>query len=301
MFCFHVLDRLTVSRYLRSFVFCFLWVLVLESAQESAQARPNPITSANRVSLEFNVVPNTQWAPSSIDPEAKSNRSLQVFKLQPVFPFRLNNDWTVLTRTIFRFTSTPSARPDLGVTPLGAPFVAGWDQRNDTGLSDISPTAFFVPNLGPNWTFGLGPSMVIPVGDGPTDTGKLSLGPALFGFHHSGPWMIGARVRNIWSVAGDPERADVNRLIAQPLIRYQFHKNWYFTSSPIISADWTHPDGEGWTVPVGGGFGYAFRLADQPMQVSVEAYYNAIKPSFAGEDLLGDWTIRTQWQARFPK
>lgn len=37
------------------------------------------------------------------------------------------------------------------------------------------------------------------------------------------------------------------------------------------------------------------------MQVSVEAYYNAIKPYFAGEDLLGDWTIRTQWQVRFPK
>ena len=54
-----------------------------------------------------------------------------------------------------------------------------------------------------------------------------------------------------------------------------------------------HPDGDGWTVPVGGGLGYAFRLADQPMQISVEAYYNAIKPSFAGEDLLGDWTIRT--------
>ena len=33
-------------------------------------------------------------------------------------------------------------------------------------------------------------------------------------------------------------------------------------------------------------------LADQPMQVSVEAYYNALKPSFAGEDLLGDWLIR---------
>ena len=291
-----------MSRYLKHLLFCFLWILVLEFAQESVKARPHPITSSKRMLFELNVVPNTQWAPSSIDPEAKPNRSLQVFKLQPVFPFRLNNEWTVLTRTIFRFTSTPSARPDFGVTPLGAPFVVGWDQRNDTGLSDISPTAFFVPNLGSDWTFGLGPSMVIPVGDGPTDTGKLSLGPALFGFHHSGPWMIGARVRNIWSVAGDLERADVNRLIAQPLIRYQFHKNWYFTSSPIISADWTHPaDGDGWTVPVGGGFGYAIRLADQPMQVSVEAYYNAIKPSFAGEDLLGDWTIRTQWQVRFPK
>ena len=47
--------------------------------------------------------------------------------------------------------------------------------------------------------------------------------------------------------------------------------------------------------------GYAFRLVDQRMQVSVEAYDNAMKPSFAGEDLLSDWTIRAQLQVRFPK
>ena len=37
------------------------------------------------------------------------------------------------------------------------------------------------------------------------------------------------------------------------------------------------------------------------MQDTVEAYYKAIKSSLAWEDLLGDWTIRTQWQARLPK
>jgi hypothetical protein len=301
MFCFCALHRWKMSQFLRHFLLWFLWIVLLESAQESAQARPNPLTSSKRVLVEFNAVPNTQWAPNSIDPDAKPNRSLQIFKLQPVFPFRLNNEWTVLTQTIFRFTSTPSARPDFGVSPFGAPFLAGWDQRNDRGLSDISPTAIFVPNLGSDWTIGLGPSMVIPVGDGPTDNGKLSIGPALFGFHHSGPWTIGARVRNIWSVAGDPQRADVNLLIVRPLIRYQFHKNWYVTTSPIISADWTHPDGDGWTVPVGGGLGHVFSVADHPMQVSVEGYYNAIKPSFAGEDLLGDWTIRTQLQVIFPR
>ena len=108
-------------------------------------------------------------------------------------------------------------------------------------------------------------------------------------------------MRNIWSVAGDPQRDEVHRFIAQPLIQYQLDKNWYFTSSPIISSDWTHPDGDGWTVPLGGGLGYAFKLAKQPMQISLEGYYNAVKPTVAGEELLGDWTIRTQWQVLFPK
>ena len=101
-------------------------------------------------------------------------------------------------------------------------------------------------------------------------------------------------------LAGVHQRDDVNRFIAQPLIRYQFNKNWYITTSPIISSDWTHPDSDGWIVPVGGGLGYAFRLANQLMQISLEGYYNAVKPTVAGEELLGDWTIRTQVQVLFP-
>ena len=38
-------------------------------------------------------------------------------------------------------------------------------------------------------------------------------------------------------------------------------KKWYSTSSLIISADWTNADGDGWTVPVGCGLGYMFRIA----------------------------------------
>ena len=49
------------------------------------------------------------------------------------------------------------------------------------------------------------------------------------------------------------------------------------------------------------GLGYAFKLAKQPMQISLEAYYNVVRPTVAGEELLGDWTIRTQWQVLFPK
>ena len=42
-------------------------------------------------------------------------------------------------------------------------------------------------------------------------------------------------------------------------------------------------------------------MASQMMQISFEAYYNALKPTVAGEELLGDWTICTQWKALFPR
>ena len=67
-----------------------------------------------------------------------------------------------------------------------------------------------------------------------------------------------------------------------------------------MSSDWTHPEGDDWTVPVGGGLGTSFKLANQPIQISLDGYFNTVQPTVAGEELLGDWTIRTQWQVLFP-
>ena len=59
---------------------------------EAAVAQPNPITSTSRLWLEWNVTPNVQWEPGSVDSDADPDRTLNVLKLQPVFPFRLNED-----------------------------------------------------------------------------------------------------------------------------------------------------------------------------------------------------------------
>ena len=201
------------------------WIFFLEIFPLSVSARPNPITSYTRLWAEWDVVPNTQWAPRSIDPSATQDRSLQIFKLQPVVPFRINDDWTVLTRTIFRFLSLPQADPVLGVSPAGLPAVVDFDQKNQAGLSDITPMAFLVPNLGPDWTVWLGPAIVFPTGDGTVDSGKVSAGPAFLAFYHSGPWIVGARMSNIWSFAGDPERDDVNTLAVRGLLRYQLNRS----------------------------------------------------------------------------
>ena len=106
-------------------------------------------------------------------------------------------------------------------------------------------------------------------------------------------------MNNVWSFAGDGKK-DVNQMLIQPFLNYNLPKGWYLTSSPIITANWTNEDNKGWTVPVGAGVGRVFVLGTQPVNASLSAYYNAVKPEIAGETLFGDWTFRAQVQFLFP-
>ncbi len=111
----------------------------------------------------------------------------------------------------------------------------GFIQSNQAGLSGISPTAVLVPNRGPNWTVGLGSSVVLPAGDQAMAAGRFQQ-VLLFWLFISVD--LGARMRNVWFLAGDPERDDINRLVVRGLLRYQLDRSWYLISSPLISSDW---------------------------------------------------------------
>jgi hypothetical protein len=50
-----------------------------------------------------------------------------------------------------------------------------------------------------------------------------------------------------------------------------------------------------WTILVGGGFGRVFKLGDQPVNASVQAHYNAIRPNGAS-----DWQLRASVALLFP-
>jgi hypothetical protein len=252
------------------------------------------------IPIQWNATPGTQWAPNALDPDAKSNRTLNVVNIQPVYPFKLSDDWTMVTRTIIPFLGLPFGEVgEIGMSPLGEPYVAEWDQYQKGGIGDINPTAFFVPTLKGNFTFGFGPTVSAPTGEKPLGSGKWSAGPAVVGVYTKGPWVVGGLINNLWSFAGDDDRADVNKMLIQPFVNYNLPKGWYLSFSPIITADWENDD-QGWTVPVGGGIGRVFKLGKQPINASLHAYYNAIKPEIGGEEIMGDWTIRTQIQFLIP-
>jgi hypothetical protein len=97
-------------------------------------------------------------------------------------------------------------------------------------------------------------------------------------------------------------------LLMQPFVNYNFSKRWYAVTAPILTADWTASRGDQWTVPLGLGGGRTFRLGSLPggdmlgdlgklpVNTSLQAYYNALTPSFGP-----DWQLRFQVQFLFPR
>ena len=115
-------------------------------------------------------------------------------------------------------------------------------------------------------------------------------GPTAVLVYMNGPWVVGALANNVWSFGGThgPFGTSYNNFLTQPFVNYNFGGGWYVSSSPIITASW-ETAGTKWTVPVGAAAGRVFRLGKLPINVQIGAYYNIVKPTYAG-----DWQLRTQ-------
>ena len=248
-----------------------------------AKAAQNPIASLISLPIQWNSTPSSQWAPNVRDPDARHNQTQNVVNVQPVVPFKVSEGLTLVTRTIVPFISQPWA----GGTSIQS-------------MGDINPSVFFVPTLKGNFTVGVGPTLIIPSA---TDTrlasGRWSGGPTGVLVYSKGKVVAGGLINNVWSFAGGGKK-DVNKMLIQPFLNYNLPKGWYLTSSPIITANWMNEDNKGWMVPVGAGVGRVFKLGTQPINASLSAYYNLVKPEISGETLAGDWTFRLQAQFLFP-
>jgi hypothetical protein len=235
-----------------------------------AAASQNPI--ANLISLPFQN--NTTFGVGPFE------RTQNVLNIQPVYPVPLNQDLLLVTRTIVPLV----AQPDIG----GGNHV--W------GLGDINPSFFFVPLTDSNVTWGAGPTLLLPTAtDTQTGTGKWGVGPAGVVVVNSPPWVFGGLLSQVWSFAGDGDRADVSQLTAQPFVNYNLPNGWYLTSAPLITANW-NASGEKLTLPIGGGFGRVFNLGRQPVNASTQVYWNAIAREGAG-----DVTLRFSLSLLFPQ
>jgi hypothetical protein len=239
--------------------------------EELAKETQNPV--ANLISVPFQNNFNFDVGPNHV--------TQYVLNIQPVIPISLNKDWNLITRTIVPIINQPS--PASGI-PSAA------------GLGDINPTLFLSPANSGKLIWGIGPTMTFPTAtDSLLGNGKWSAGPALVVLTMPGHWVIGALANNQWSFAGWGKK-NVNSLLIQPFINYNFSHGWYVTTSPIITADWLAASDDRWTVPIGGGVGKLFRLGKLPINTSLQAYYNVEKPQFAA-----DWSLRFQVQFLFPK
>ena len=242
-----------------------------ESASELAKKAQNPIASMISVPIQSNI--DFDWGPNS--------DTFAVTNIQPVLPFKLNDNWNLVTRTILPIVSQPGLAPGQG---------RKW------GTSDTLFTAFFVPAESGDWTWGVGPVIQLPT----TSNSRLGkdewgAGVSAVALTMPGIWVVGGLVSNLWGISEDPGN-EINSLTFQPFVNYNIKNGLYLSFSPIITANWEASSGQKWTVPIGGGVGKIFKIGSQAMNAQAHYYYNIKKP-----DITGDWSIRLQLQFMFPK
>ncbi len=236
-----------------------------------AKASQNPV--ADLISLPFQN--NTAFGWGAFD------RTQNVLNIQPVIPFKLGKSVNLITRTIAPIVSQPDITSETGST---------------FGLGDINATLFLSPANPGKLIWGAGPAIVLNTAtDDVLGTGKWGIGPSIVLLTMPGNWVVGVLANNIWSVTGDENRADVNQLLVQYFVNYNLPNGWYVASAPINTVNWEAASDKA-TIPLGGGFGKLFKLGRLPINGSVQAFYNVVKPDFGP-----DWSTRVQLQLLFPK
>lgn len=232
-------------------------------ARDLSQTLQNPLASVVNVPFQHNF---------DVNGGPRGDGFAYTLNFQPVVPFRLSDDWTLITRTIAPFVHSERIAPD-----------------HATGLGDVVQSFFFSPRVStPGLTVGFGPVVLWPTATAPAfQSRQIGGGPTGVVVQTSGPWTFGALVNHIWGFADAGERRgrpDVNASFLQPFAARNFRGGFALNATLEASYDWTD---RRWTLPFGAGASQLVQLGQVPVNLGVQARYWLDGPSTAPE-----WGLR---------
>jgi hypothetical protein len=246
-----------------------------EDAAELQKKLTNPVSDI--VSLPFQWTTNLNVGPLD-EPQ-------HVLNIQPVYPVKLSDKWSLINRAIIPIVSNPAFASD---------------QDRVSGLGDILLQEFFAPapkHGGLIW--GIGPAIQLDTATGERlGTGKWAAGPTVVFLGEPGDLTVGALLTQVFSFAGDADRTDVSLFQLQPILSYRLNPKLSVAYVGIITADWEAEDSsQAWTVPLGASLSRVTRPKGfVPVNYIAGAGYNVVRP-----DQAGDWFLRAQVIFILPK
>ncbi len=239
------------------------------SIEELVKLKQNPVSGLRQVVLDVTISPDV---PVTGGIEAS-------YSTQIVWPFRLGDDWKLISYTIVPVLQAPLGNGDYKVG-LGNTLL-------NLFVSPAKPDGKFV--------WGAGPTVLIPTRTDPLlGSDRVGLGPSAVLYYAEEKWGAGVVLENVWSLGGDGAN-EVNAFGAQYFLNYNLPQGWFLYSNATITADWLSPSSDRWTLPVGGGIGKVFTIGKQSASASIQGLYNAVRPVDAAE-----WGINLQFSLLFP-
>lgn len=225
----------------------------------------NPIASLTLLPIQVNYDTN-------IGPERDGLRITT--NIQPVTPFKLDSEWTLVVRTI-----VPVIGQDDLFTGTGSQF----------GLGDSLQSFFFVPQSVNGFTWGAGPALLWRTGtDKLLTSGKWAVGPTAVALQQTGSWTVGLLANHVWSFAGDADREDVSNTFVQPFVSYAASAGWTYTLNTESSYDWQAGQ---WSVPVNFQIQKLTMFGDQPVSITAGVKYWAESPESGPHDFGGRFAL----------
>ena len=209
-----------------------------------------------------------------------ANGDAIIVRLLPVNSLLVRDKWKLINVALISLADAPGGVPGFPGNPQPIP------GEKVFGLTDFTDAVLYTPTKSKGLMWGVGGLFGFPTATNDVlGSGKWSAGPAVRLGYQSGPWRLGLLVGNRWSFAGDSDRAEVNQLMARGLVRCRLGKGWFFIYAPIITANWNASSGQRWLVPLGGGIGKSFKFRPTSLNISLQAYGNALKPDGAPDSV----------------
>jgi hypothetical protein len=226
---------------------------------ELAKASQNPVADMNTIPIQFN------WFSGGGLP---GSQTLSQTLIQPVLPLPLNKDFNIVSRTVVPVMAVPTSN--------------GEKQK---GIADIQEQIFLSPSHAKGLIWGFGPIFSLPTSTvSVISTGQFALGPNAVLLVTPGKFVLGAVINQMWRIGGSTSTTAINQFYTQPFINYNFRLGWSVSFAPAITANWSAPSGQQWTVPLGAGVSKITVVGKQPINLSFQYYHNVERPDNAGAD-----------------
>lgn len=174
------------------------------NSDDLAKKLANPVASLISVPFQFNY---------DRDIGANEQGVRTTLNIQPVLPFELNDDWNLISRTIFSVM-------DQKDVALGS----------QSGLGDTVQTLFFSPSKSSGGLiWGVGPVFLLPTATDELLGGeKWGVGPSAVLIQQEGSYNLVLLANYIKSFAGDKNRADISSAFVNPVVSKNIPGGWTF-------------------------------------------------------------------------
>lgn len=199
--------------------------------------------------------------------------------IQPVIPFKLNDDWNVISRTILPVIYQEDIFPGSG---------------SQFGLGDVMQSIFISP-VGGDITWGVGPVILLPTAtDSLLGGEKWGAGPSAIVLKQTGPTTVGMLANHVWSFAGDGNRNNINNTFVQPFVSYTNDSAWTFALQSETSYNWDSGD---WSIPVNFAVSKLTKIGKVPVSIQGGVGYWLESPDAGPEG----FRFRFQFTVLLPK